>query len=385
MINKILNYKNNICYPGNSQFAAGFKPAPFFKTAQMPADTVSFGSAAALTPKKIADFADGISGEILKEHLFKIASPETRGRAVGSKGIEIAKDYIAGQFAKLNLEPVEKLGLDDFFQKFKTNKYKTGFFKEGEYHEGHVFGSKKNPLVETSNVLGMIKGSENPDDYLILTAHYDHLGQIGKGAMVFPGADDNASGVSALLEIARVMKKEGNNKKSVIFAALSGEESGLYGAKNLASSLKASGIAKNTEVVNVEMLGATGGETLDLWAEELTLSQKLITGFKRACRALKIRTNIQQGSPSCDAVAFDIKKIPAVTTSWDYSTPSSHPFYHTTADTPEKVNMTAFEKAVKTISAACYVLANKVNRPSSVVSSLKRLVKADSFAKTKVA
>jgi len=350
-------------------------------------DTVSFG--ANLQPKQIVNFANELSGDILKTHLFKLTSPETEGRGVGSQGIEIAKDYIAKEFEKLQLEPVKKLGLTDFLQKFETKKYETNIGTVDSPLEGELYKTTYNPLVPSSNVIGMIKGTKYPNDYVILTAHYDHLGKDMKKNIIFPGADDNASSVSTLLEIARIMKKSGQNEKSIIFAALSGEESGKRGAVALANSISKNGLAKNIEIMNVEMLGATGGETLDIWKERQNLSENLVGGIKEACKALKIETRIHNGGPLCDAVVFNNGKLPSVCVAWDFlfmkkpkANPNApdilktHPFYHTAADTAENVNMNVFEKAAKLISAATYVLVNK----SPATKKIKNLDVLDKVA-----
>ncbi len=83
----------------------------------------------------------------------------------------------------------------------------------------------------TQNVLGYIKGSENPDQYILLSGHYDHLGRMGNDAY-FPGANDNASGIGMLLELARHFSREGNQPDySIAFAAFTGEELGLIGSR----------------------------------------------------------------------------------------------------------------------------------------------------------
>ena len=82
---------------------------------------------------------------------------------------------------------------------------------------------------QTQNVIGFIRGTTVPDSFLVLTAHYDHLGQMGAGTY-FPGANDNASGISMLLELAAYYKTH-PPKYSVVFMAFSGEEVGLLGSK----------------------------------------------------------------------------------------------------------------------------------------------------------
>ena len=91
--------------------------------------------------------------------------------------------------------------------------------------------------IESANVVGLLEGGELKDEYIVHTAHLDHIG-IGKpidGDSIYNGAHDNASGVSAMLEIARLYSKlPSKPKRSVIFAAVTAEEMGLLGSKYLA-------------------------------------------------------------------------------------------------------------------------------------------------------
>ncbi len=83
----------------------------------------------------------------------------------------------------------------------------------------------------SQNVIGYVKGSANPDSFLVFTAHYDHLGQMGK-KVYFPGANDNASGIAMLLSLARYYSKpEHKPKCSIVFMAFGGEEVALLGSR----------------------------------------------------------------------------------------------------------------------------------------------------------
>jgi len=86
------------------------------------------------------------------------------------------------------------------------------------------------PDYTTQNVVGMVKGKKHPDQYLVITAHYDHLGRMGKRAY-FPGANDNASGTAMLLDLARYYSKPENQPDlSIVFIAFAAEEAGLLGS-----------------------------------------------------------------------------------------------------------------------------------------------------------
>jgi hypothetical protein len=169
-----------------------------------------------LSGLKIIQFLDAQESPAiinLMKHVQILASDSMEGRGFGFTGKRAAVAYIAGEFESAGLEPV-------------NGRYIIPFL--------HQAGSVR---VEGLNVAGMIKGTDpalNPE-YIVIGAHLDHLGYEMKGGeqVVFNGADDNASGVSALIEISRrlVQKKE-FLKRSVILVAFDGEESGLIGSGN---------------------------------------------------------------------------------------------------------------------------------------------------------
>lgn len=306
----------------------------------------------------------------LEKHLNKLAGPETEGRGVGQKGIEIAKKYIAEKFEKYGLKPVDKLDLKDYFQNFAAPQYTTVSRSYGNNTNGGIRTFGSNVKAITSNVIGMIKGSEHPDEFLIISAHYDHLGKDTKANIFFPGADDNASGVSAMMEISRIMAKASPPKKSVIFAALSGEEGHFLGAEKLSKELLEKGIAKQTEVLNLEMLGGTGGSKLDIWDQGNNAAKNIVDNLEEAGKLVNTKTQVYHRiDPGSDAQRFNSDNIPAVCVAWDYTPGNYHPYYHTAQDTPEKINKNVFKEAVKIITAAINLISNKIVSPNAVFSS----------------
>lgn len=347
-----------------------------------------------IPPQSIQNFASKISKDTLSIHLNKLASPEMEGRGVGQMGIERAKNYIADEFKKIGLGFVEELGLNDYFQKFSVPNYKTYSEAYKGYYKGHLDkGKEVTEMVETSNILGIIKGKTYPDDYLLLTAHYDHLGKDTKQNIIYPGADDNASSVSTLLEIARIMKQDGQNEKSVIFVALSAEESYKLGAEKLIQELQKFGIAGRVEVLNVEMLGACGGKAIDVWREQYSLSQKLVQSLKETSKIMKVPIKIHYLDPGSDAKRFANNNIPAVCVAWSFMQKKidknwsykciHHKYYHSSKDTPGKINMKVFEHAARLISAFSYVLANK--SPEKTDKIIKLLEQLKNISKQKAA
>jgi hypothetical protein len=121
-----------------------------------------------------------------------------------------------------------------------------------------IFENKFIPKFKCQNLCGYIKGTQQPDSFLVFTAHYDHLGAMGKNAY-FPGANDNASGVSVLLNLAKHYKKN-PSKYSIAFIFFSGEEAGLLGSKYY-SEHPIFPLSKIKFLTNLDLLG-TGNDAI---------------------------------------------------------------------------------------------------------------------------
>src|SRR6185369_15189594 len=118
------------------------------------------------------------------------------------------------------------------------------------------------------NIIGVLRGTkaEWASSSVIVGAHYDHLGTSADGA-IHPGADDNASGVAVLLELARQMASAGPPPRTVIFVAFTGEESGLLGSKRYAATTSSWPPSKAIGMVNLDTVGRLGtGKILVLGA-----------------------------------------------------------------------------------------------------------------------
>lgn len=119
-----------------------------------------------------------------------------------------------------------------------------------------IFENKFMSDFRCRNLCGYIKGTQQPDSFIVFTAHYDHLGAMGKKTF-FPGANDNASGVSVLLNLAKYYKKH-PSKYSVAFIFFSGEEAGLLGSKNY-TEFPIFPLSKIKFLTNLDLLG-TGND-----------------------------------------------------------------------------------------------------------------------------
>jgi Zn-dependent M28 family amino/carboxypeptidase len=159
---------------------------------------VAVGTAAAQT-------ATVDSARLLKD-LQTLAADNMGGRLPGTPGGAKARAFIVQRFKEAGIKPIGT-----------------------SYERSFAFRAQGNPKdQEGINIIGVIRGRRVPDKFLVVTAHFDHLGV--RGGQVFNGADDNASGVAALLAIAARVSVE-TPEHSIVFAALDAEESGLNGSK----------------------------------------------------------------------------------------------------------------------------------------------------------
>lgn len=107
----------------------------------------------------------------------------------------------------------------------------------------------------SQNVIGYLEGSEQPDSFIFVTGHYDHLGRMGADC-IMPGANDNASGIAMILDLARHLKASGT-RYSVVFIAFAGEEAGLVGSYHMVTDLRAFVKPANIRfVVNMDLMGS---------------------------------------------------------------------------------------------------------------------------------
>jgi Zn-dependent M28 family amino/carboxypeptidase len=160
------------------------------------------------------DYSNTITAEELKTHLYIFADDAMEGRMTGTNGNNKAAEYLRNFYMDQDISsPIEE-----------NNYYQT---IDGEY-----FGRLSDPQP-SQNVIAYIKGSEKPDEVIVITAHYDHVGE--KHGKIYNGADDDGSGTVSILEIAQAFKeaeKNGNGpKRSIVFLHVTGEEIGLYGSK----------------------------------------------------------------------------------------------------------------------------------------------------------
>ncbi len=170
-----------------------------------------------------------ISEELIKSHLFALSSDLMEGRKAGTIGIEKAAIYIEKEF--------ERIGLGWFGG---MNSYRQNFEERG---------------LSLFNIVGYLEGKSKKNEIVVISAHYDHLG-IKKGGdeedVIFNGANDNASGVTAVLALAEHFSNQNNNERSLLFVAFTAEEMGLLGSNYFGKQINSKNIIAG---INIEMIG----------------------------------------------------------------------------------------------------------------------------------
>jgi len=201
---------------------------------------------------------------------------------------------------------------------------------------------------EAANVAGMLEGSDPSlkEEYVVVGAHYDHLGRSGESAMdpekeneIRNGADDNASGTAGLLELAQYFSAQATKpKRSLIFLAFSGEELGLLGsAKYVAEPLKP--LEKTVSMINMDMIGRMEDSTLVV--EGIGTSPTFREMMERFNQTYGFKLTLKKdGFGPSDHASFYGKNIPVL-----FFFTNLHEDYHRTSDDADKIN-TAGEAAV---------------------------------------
>ena len=185
------------------------------------------------TIKNTASIDPAIDSLLVKKHLYTLASDQMQGRKAGTPGIEKAASYIETEFKKIGLTFYDTL-----------NSYRQTFT---------IKSKERNKDITTSNIIGLLQGKSKKEEYVIISAHYDHLGVNGaSGDSIFNGANDNASGVTGVLTLAKYFKEKNLNERTIIFVAFTAEEMGLVGSKYFGKGIDAS---KYIAGINLEMIG----------------------------------------------------------------------------------------------------------------------------------
>jgi Zn-dependent M28 family amino/carboxypeptidase len=277
-----------------------------------------------------------ISEKDIEEHIAFLASEELKGREAGTADEAKAANYIADLFRNSGLEPA---GDDQtFFQEFTIN---TTILNNP--HSTDTSGEKR----LSKNVVGLVRGTKESDEVIIIGAHYDHLGYGEFGSLyrgdtprIHNGADDNASGTAGLIELAQYFGKY-RPETDLLFVAFSGEEMGLLGSAHFVEEPPVN-LDNTLAMINMDMIGRMEDHKLIIFGTGTTSDWEEILLVANT-DSLKIQL-VKDGTGASDHTSFYYKNIPVL----HYFT-DTHSDYHRPSDDVEYINNEGIAKITEHI------------------------------------
>lgn len=301
---------------------------------------------------------DVINKENAEAYIGFLASDDLEGREAGFHGGRIAGEYIVSNLKTMGISPL----LETYYQPFEAynkERQKRGRF---QVHPDSIAILKQGVHQKLSmrNILGKIEG-KNPNEYVIIGAHYDHLGvdPMLEGDQIYNGADDNASGVSAVLQIAKAFLATGEKpERTVIFAFWDGEEKGLLGSKYFVQNFP--GIKKVKGYLNFDMIGRNNNEAKPTHVVYFYTEAHPVFGDWLKNDIKKYNLNLtpdyrpwDKPVGGSDNASFALLDIPVI---WYHT--DGHPDYHMPSDHADKIN---WDKVVDITKASFLNMWNLAN------------------------
>lgn len=268
----------------------------------------------------------------LREHATELSSAKYQGRGLGTSGIDLAAQYIAGQFRAAGLQTLN-----------------------GSYSQewNQSVASKGN--VRMANIVGMIPGvnSSLSGEPVIIGAHYDHLGIDAQSARHFPGADDNAAGIAVLIEVASNLARTFAPQRPILFVAFSGEESGLLGSQYFVDNPPAGFDSSDLyAMINLDAVGRLEGRDLQVFATDSAYEWPFMAqgiGF-----TIGVKTTFAANTiASSDHVSFLNAGIPAI-----HLFSGVHEDYHQLSDSADKLDLVGMADVALWLEEAVVYLAD---------------------------
>ncbi len=285
---------------------------------------------------------------ILQYYVSALAHDSMQGRATGSQGMLKAAHFIANEMKSAGLKPISQLG--DYFELFEIKGRDT--------------------VITGVNVMGAVQGKSLKDELVIFCAHYDHIGtsaETSSNDTIYNGANDNASGVAAILQLAKKIN-ELKPERTILFIAFSGEEMGLIGSSEFVQNLKSPTSIK--AVFNFDMVGRgnsafiTGsyyGNLRSMLNKELKLfnADKYGAGFFRKDPSNRRNSYFERS----DNYPFAQLGIPAYTI---MSTEDTDKHYHQLSDHTETLDFKRMAETVEAIFIAGSPIINGKLTPQRI-------------------
>ena len=301
----------------------------------------------------------------MNDALFKRYAAFFRNRNSNNLSLPTKKDAEAAMYSFLISEKMGKALVRNITKSTKSGKVATKL--EMTYKSVTV-------SQPSENVVAMIKGSEKPEEYIVISAHLDHVGVNAKGE-IFNGADDDGSGTVSLLEIAQAFKTAADNghgpKRSIIFLHVTGEEKGLLGSRYYTDYEPLVPLANTVANLNIDMVGRIDPKRKgDRNYIYLIGADKLSTELHDISETVnKEFTNIEldytyndENDPNrfyyrSDHYNFAKNNVPII-----FYFNGTHADYHRASDTPDKINYDLLENRSRLVFHTAWELANRAER-----------------------
>jgi len=284
--------------------------------------------------------------ERVAQDLRYLADDRRDGRGVGTAGLDSAAAYIAAAFARIGLKPA---GDDGFFQPFTVDSS-----APAAAHAG-VGGAR------TRNVVALLPGSGPlATEVVVVGAHYDHLGKSVFGSLdpdsvgvVHNGADDNASGTTALLEMARRLTgRQGRSARTIVFVAFSGEELGLLGSTYYVKH-PARPLNVTYAMLNLDMVGRLGTRKLTVFGTETAREFPALLDSVAGTYQMAV-AGTGDGYGRSDQESFYTQDVPVL-----HFFTGVHEDYHRTTDDWQKIDFPGLVRVAEVASDLAWRLATR--------------------------
>ena len=286
-----------------------------------------------------------------------LSSDSLKGRGNYTPELQTAAQFIAAEFKK---DSLSALFDSSYFQPF-TSKFLSRKLRDSV--AAGIYDAKKILL----NVVGLLEGKSRPNEIVVFSAHYDHIGGSSgkKRDAIFNGANDNASGTTAVLSLAHYFAKRKDNERTIIFCAFAGEELGLLGSNAFVKRINPESFVA---VINIEMIGCTNAAGPDAFlltgAEQSDLKhilEKTLEGT--AVAVLNDHNPERQLFQRSDNYPFALKGIAAHTI---MSSDDGDSCYHRTCDEMERIDTKNMTKLISSIAAATASIISGEDTPTRI-------------------
>ena len=317
-------------------------------------------------------YAESITSNELSDLLYEFASDKFEGRETGEPGQKLAVNFIRDFYKSNEIDKADKT--EDYFQKLLVDvpgKMVTFPYSFPDSVRGFMMNEKEVNWIETENVAAIIKGSVHPDEYIIISAHLDHVGK--RGDDIYNGADDDGSGSMALLELAQGFKlaeSEGNGpKRSIVFLHVTGEEKGMLGSNYYTDQNPVFPLNQTIVNLNIDMIGRIDPKRKSTNRNYIYLigSDKLSTDLHNLSEDVnKKYMNIEldykfndENDPNrfyyrSDHYNFAKNNIPVI-----FYFNGTHDDYHAISDTPDNIEYDLLEKRTRLVFLTAWEIANR--------------------------